>query len=72
MPTARALELGEPVAEILGRMGRVMASAVPFDAATSARRFVIGAPDAVMTSVVTPILDASALMRLTSTLACFI
>ena len=47
MPTARALELGEPVAEILGRVEKVMASAVPFDATTSERRFVIGAPDAV-------------------------
>jgi DNA-binding transcriptional LysR family regulator len=44
VPTARALELGEPVADILARVGRVMASAAPFDAATSSRRFVIGAP----------------------------
>jgi DNA-binding transcriptional LysR family regulator len=50
VPTARALELGEPVAEILTRVGRVMASAAPFDAASSSRRFVIGAPDAVMAS----------------------
>src|SRR6185295_12241271 len=32
VPTVRALELGEPIAEILGRVGNVMASAVPFDA----------------------------------------
>jgi DNA-binding transcriptional LysR family regulator len=56
VPTARALELGEPVADILNRVERVMASAVPFEATKSERRFVIGAPDAVMTSVVTPIL----------------
>jgi len=55
VPTARALELGEPVAEILARVGRVMASAVPFDAATSSRRFVIGAPDAVMASGMVPL-----------------
>ena len=58
VPTARALELGEPVAEILGRVGKVMASAVPFDATTSARRFVIGAPDAAMTSVMAMVLDS--------------
>ena len=56
-PTARALELGEPVAEILARIGSVVASAVPFDAATSVRRFVIGAPDAVMASLMGPFLQ---------------
>ena len=55
VPTARALELGEPVADILARVGRVMASAAPFDAATSSRRFVIGAPDAIMASVMVPL-----------------
>ena len=45
VPTARALELGEPVAEILARVENVVASAVPFDPATGNRRFVIGAPD---------------------------
>ena len=57
VPTARALELGEPVAEILARIGSVMASAVPFDPATSRRRFVIGGPDAVMASVMAPLLE---------------
>src|SRR5262245_15535130 len=57
VPTARALELGEPVAEILARVGRVMASAVPFDAASSSRRFVVGAPDAVMASGMVPLLE---------------
>src|SRR5262245_19243090 len=50
VPTARAVELSEPVAEILARVGSVMASAAPFDPATSNRRFVIGAPDAVLAS----------------------
>lgn len=45
VPTARALTLAEPIAEILARTRQVLASAAPFDAATSARRFVIGAPD---------------------------
>src|SRR5262245_6499746 len=56
--TARARELGEPVAEILARVGSVLASAAPFDPATSRRRFVIGAPDAVMASAMVPLLDA--------------
>jgi DNA-binding transcriptional LysR family regulator len=55
VPTARALELGEPVADILAHVGRVIASATPFDAATSSRRFVIGAPDAILASTVVPL-----------------
>ena len=51
VPTARALALGEPVAEILASVGSVVAAAAPFDAATSVRRFAIGAPDAVIASL---------------------
>src|SRR3954454_2091558 len=51
VPTERALELGEPVGDILSRVGRVFASATPFDATTSSRRFSIGAPDAIMDTV---------------------
>jgi len=51
VPTERARELEEPIADILARMGRVIASATPFDAVTSSRRFSIGAPDAIMASV---------------------
>src|SRR5215475_11386988 len=58
VPTTRAQELGEPVRDILARVGRVMASAVPFDAATSGRRFVIGGPDAVMGSAMIPLWDS--------------
>lgn len=47
VPTARALALAEPVADILARTRRVLASAAPFEPATSTRRFVIGAPDGV-------------------------
>jgi|SoiMethySBSTD1v2_1073268.scaffolds.fasta_scaffold497935_1 DNA-binding transcriptional LysR family regulator len=50
VPTARAMELSQPVAEILARVESVMISAAPFDPATSDRRFVIGAPDAVLAS----------------------
>jgi DNA-binding transcriptional LysR family regulator len=45
VPTVRAMALAEPVAEILDRTRRVLASAAPFDPGTSTRRFVIGAPD---------------------------
>src|SRR3954447_5327487 len=45
VPTARAMALAGPVADLLARARNVLASAAPFDAATSTRRFVIGAPD---------------------------
>lgn len=57
VPTSRALELGEPVAEILVRIGKLVASAVPFDPAKSRRRFAIGGPDAVIASVMVPLLE---------------
>ena len=45
VPTARALALAEPVADLLARARGVLSSAEPFDAAKSTRRFIIGAPD---------------------------
>ena len=48
VPTARALQLGEPVSDILARIGGVVASAIPFDPLVSTRRFRIGAPEAVL------------------------
>src|SRR5918997_6391986 len=42
VPTARATELAEPIAEILARVRNVVATAEPFDPATSTRRFTIG------------------------------
>lgn len=56
-PTARALELAEPVIEILARVESVVSTAAPFDPMTSERRFVIGAPDAVIASVIGPFVD---------------
>lgn len=47
VPTARATELAEPIADILARAGAVITSAAPFDPASSTRRFTIGAPDGV-------------------------
>jgi DNA-binding transcriptional LysR family regulator len=57
VPTARALALREPVAEILALVPGVLHTAVPFDPATSRRRFVIGAPDAVLASSATTLLE---------------
>lgn len=48
VPTERAIALADPVAEILARVRAVIGAAEPFDAATSRRRFVIGAPDALL------------------------
>ncbi len=56
VPSAKAMELAEPIAEIVGRAAAVLASAEPFDAATSRRRFRIGAPDAVSAVLLTPLL----------------
>jgi DNA-binding transcriptional LysR family regulator len=47
VPTARATELAEPIADILLRVGRVVSSAAPFDPSNSTRRFIVGAPDGV-------------------------
>lgn len=58
VPTARATELAALVADALERMKGILASATPFDPATSARRFAIGAPDAVSAVWLPPLLGA--------------
>jgi len=58
MPSARALELGEPVGEILARVGGVLAASGPFDPGTCQRRFVVGGPDAIMASLAQPLLKS--------------
>ncbi|HYG88516.1 MAG TPA: LysR family transcriptional regulator [Azospirillum sp.] len=45
VPTERATELAEPVADILARVRSVISTAEPFDAARSTRRFTIGTAD---------------------------
>jgi DNA-binding transcriptional LysR family regulator len=57
VPTARATELAEPIADILARARRVIATAEPFDPAKSTRRFTVGAPDGV-SAVFLPALPA--------------
>ena len=46
-PTTRALELAQPIADILARVRGVVAGAAPFDPAHSRRQFRIAAPDGV-------------------------
>jgi DNA-binding transcriptional LysR family regulator len=57
VPTARALSLGEPVAEVLAGARRVLAGAESFAPGSSKRRFVIGAPDAVCSVLLGPLLS---------------
>jgi DNA-binding transcriptional LysR family regulator len=56
VPTARAAGLAAPIADILARASAVVATAAPFDPATSTRRFTIGAPDGVSAVVLGPLL----------------
>jgi DNA-binding transcriptional LysR family regulator len=48
VPTARALELAPQIAEVLQGVRTVLGASAPFDAATSTRRFRIGAPDSAL------------------------
>ena len=56
-PTERALQLKEPVTEILARVDTVISSAVPFDPLTARRRFTIGAPDALLAVFLVQLMD---------------
>jgi DNA-binding transcriptional LysR family regulator len=56
VPTARATELAQPIADILARTSAVISTAAPFDPSTSTRRFTIGAPDGVSAVVLRPLL----------------
>ena len=58
VPSARAVELAESIADIIVRAGAVIASVEPFDPARSQRRFTIGAPDAISAVLLTHLLDA--------------
>ena len=58
VPTARAAELAAPVADILARVRAVVSVALPFEPRESTRRFAIGAPDAIATVVLPPVLAA--------------
>lgn len=56
VPTARAAELADPIADILARVKSVVSTAEPFVAAKSMRRFTIGAPDATSAVLLPPLL----------------
>lgn len=56
VPTDRALQLAEPIADALARVRGVLAAATPFDPASSRRRFAIGAPDGVSAVILPPLL----------------
>ena len=56
MPTARALALAGPIADILTRTRSVLAQGEIFDPATSKRRFIIGASDGASSVFLTPLL----------------
>lgn len=56
VPTARATELSVPVADALARLRSIIATAEPFDPASSKRRFTIGAPDGVSAVLLSPLL----------------
>ncbi|TIR01722.1 MAG: LysR family transcriptional regulator, partial [Mesorhizobium sp.] len=58
VPTERAMDLAAPIADILTRTRSVIATAEPFDAVTSTRRFTIGAPDGVSAVFLSPLLSA--------------
>lgn len=55
-PTARAMHLSAPIADVLARVRSVLSTAEPFAPATSARRFTIGAPDGASAVFLPPLL----------------
>jgi DNA-binding transcriptional LysR family regulator len=56
VPTARAMELASPIADVLTRVRSVISTAEPFDPVNSTRRFTIGAPDGVSAVFLPPLL----------------
>ncbi|MGA0599065.1 LysR substrate-binding domain-containing protein, partial [Enterovirga sp. CN4-39] len=54
-PTARALEVASQVEQLLSQARGVLATAAPFDPATSQREFTIGAPDGVASLYLLPL-----------------
>lgn len=56
VPTARATELADPIADVLARTRSVLSTAAPFDPKTSTRRFTVGAPDGASAAFIPPML----------------
>ena len=57
VPTERALTLADPIADVLARARRVVATAQPFDPRRSTRRFTIGMPDSMAAIFLSPLLS---------------
>lgn len=57
VPTERALVLQPAIQEFVEVALRALGNASPFDPASSKRRFVIGAPDAVLASMAVPMME---------------
>lgn len=57
VPTQRAEQLGGTIADILSRVRSVVATAQPFEPATSTRRFTIGSPDGVSAVFLPPLME---------------
>ena len=58
VPTSRALEVAEPIANILAEVRRVVVTAEPFRPETSNRRFTISAADALSVLFLPPLLSS--------------
>lgn len=58
VPTTRATELAEPIGRILAQVRTVVGDSAPFDAATSSRRFIIGASDGMAAVILPPLLKS--------------
>jgi DNA-binding transcriptional LysR family regulator len=56
VPTDRATQLWGSIADVLARARKIIATAAPFDPATSTRRFTIGAPDGASAVFLPPLL----------------
>lgn len=56
VPTARAIALADPIADVLARARNVISAAEPFDPARSRRRFIVAAPDGVSPVFLSPLL----------------
>jgi DNA-binding transcriptional LysR family regulator len=57
VPTERAEQISDAVADILSRVRSVVATAQPFDPTTSTRRFAIGSPDGVSAVFLPPLME---------------
>lgn len=56
VPSARALELATPIADVLSRITGIVASATPFDPAKATRRFTLGMADATAATLIPALL----------------